>query len=114
MRVEIKNRSKYKMPFSFAKIISEPKSILYKDLAEPVPSELFFEITITGLLNWSKILLATIPITPGCQFSELTIITLFLFCLYACSFASFKIFSSINFLFSFNKCNFLEIDSIYH
>ena len=80
-----------KMPFSFAKIISEPKSILYKDLAEPVPSELFFEITITGLLNWSKILLATIPITPGCQFSELTIITLFLFCLYACSFASFKI-----------------------
>ena len=45
------------------------------DLAEAFPRLLSTVIIITGLLNLSFNLDATIPITPSCQFFPLTIIT---------------------------------------
>ena len=55
------------------KLDNEGKPIV--DLADAFPILLLIEIIITGLLNLSFILEATIPITPSCQFFPLTIIT---------------------------------------
>ena len=58
-----------------AAIITEPISKPTIDLADAFPIFPSKEINITGLLNLSFNLDATIPITPSCQFFPLKIIT---------------------------------------
>ena len=58
--------------FSTASIIKLPISKSLTDLHDALHTSIFSEITIEGLLNFSTNLLATIPITPGCQLSEFT------------------------------------------
>ena len=53
----------------------EPISKPIIDLAEALPTSPSIEITITGLLNLSFNLAATIPITPSCQLLPLIINT---------------------------------------
>ena len=43
------------------------------DLADALPISPFIEIIITGLLNLSFNLAATMPMTPSCQFFPLNI-----------------------------------------
>ena len=52
-------------------MIAEPMSNPTIDLADAFPILSSIEIIITGLLNLSFILAATIPITPSCQFFPL-------------------------------------------
>ena len=49
-------------------MITDPISNPTIDLAEALPILFSIDIIITGLLNLSFILAATIPITPSCQF----------------------------------------------
>ena len=66
----------FKIIFSCeAAIMTEPISKPTIDLAEPFPVLPSKEIIITGLLNFSFNLAATIPITPSCQSFPLIIMT---------------------------------------
>ena len=56
-----------KILFCVAAIITEPISKPTIDLAEAFPISPSIEIIITGLLNLSFSLAATIPIIPSCQ-----------------------------------------------
>ena len=56
-------------PLCTAPIIVDPKSNPGIDLPEPFPVFLLTEMIIVGLLNFSFILAAIIPIIPSCQFS---------------------------------------------
>ena len=55
------------MPNCEALIICFPISKPETDLAEPLPNLLSKDINIVGLLYFSLILAATMPIIPSCQ-----------------------------------------------
>ena len=66
------NRTKYLAQVLMASYKENPSILLH----DPLATTSIFEMTIVGLPYFSNSLAATIPITPGCQFSPSTIKTL--------------------------------------